>query len=302
MMNNYSPIEIIYVAGSSYSGTTILGLVLSTSEKVFNAGEVCKYNEIKDQSFKIDPQKEVDNICTCGKIYNKCPYWGRIYSSYQKDIDFNPAGFSKENFKLMLKLLNPFSRLKPDNMVMHEYVKYSKLLFHEAQKLNPSVKYLLDVSKSIYNINLLKHAPEVNLKVIHLVRDPMDTCNSFKKHRIGFLYAICSWIMVNLFIKRFIKRTKAESITIEYEDMCKNTNEVFTKINHFLDINIDGSSYVEQVNKRDFHIVTGNPFLNDFSFKGLEIQPAHNRLNWFEQKLVKLFASPLIRCFLKDKP
>ncbi|MFW5804501.1 MAG: sulfotransferase [bacterium] len=296
---NRDPLNIIFITGSSYSGTTVLGLILGSSPKIFNGGEVCKYQEIKNQDFKIDPNREVNNICTCGKKYTTCAYWGKIFNDYQKDIDFNPAGFSKENLRLMFKILNPFNQLKSEKKITEEYWKYSELLFREARKLKPHAKYLLDVSKSIYNLYLLKNAYHVNVKVIHMVRNPLDTCNSFKKHRVGFFYSITSWILVNVFVKIFINRAGFESITIKYEKLCTKTDEIFKELNQFLNIKLETNSFVEKVNIENFHVVAGNPFLNDFSFTGLKIKKSKNRLSKLEKLIIILLSTPFKRWIYK---
>ena len=292
------PLNIIYIAGSSYSGTTVLGLILGSSDKIFNGGEVCKYKEIKDNSFKIDPNNEVNNICTCGELYSTCPYWSRVFKQYQKDVDFNPAGFSKENLKLMIRLLNPFGSLKAGHSKVEDYYEYAGLLFREAKKRKPTVEYLLDISKSIYNVYLLKDHPDVKLHVIHLIRNPMDTCNSFKKHKVGTLYAITSWVLVNLFTKILVRRSRLKCLTIKYDDLCSKTEETFESIRSFLRIELNTTDYVNKVNSEDYHIVAGNPFLNNFSFDGLANRKSKSRLNITEKIFVKFFQlifKPLIK-------
>ncbi len=281
-------LHIIYISGSSYSGSTALGLVLGSSHKVFNGGEVCKYQEIKKGTFKIDPNHEVTNECTCGQLYSECPYWSRVFKQYQKDVDFNPAGFSKENLKLMIRLLNPFGSLKARHSKVEDYYEYSGLLFREAKKRKPTVEYLLDISKSIYNVYLLKDHPDVKLHVIHLIRNPMDTCNSFKKHQVGTLYAITSWVLVNLFTKILVRRSRLKCLTIKYDDLCSKTEETFESIRRFLGIELNTKEYVNKVNSEDYHIVAGNPFLNNFSFDGLANRKSKSRLNPFEKVLVKM--------------
>ena len=46
-MSKNQKTKIIFLAGSSYSGSTILGIILGADKKVINCGEIDKYKEIK---------------------------------------------------------------------------------------------------------------------------------------------------------------------------------------------------------------------------------------------------------------
>lgn len=56
-------INLIYLLGTAYSGSTIFGYIIGSSDKVFNAGEIAYLNQLR---------KGRDEVCTCGKYSKKC--------------------------------------------------------------------------------------------------------------------------------------------------------------------------------------------------------------------------------------
>lgn len=297
-------IKVVYVAGSSYSGSTLLGIVLGANSKIFNLGEVSQYEKVKSQNNKGESSRR-RNICTCGKRYKECKFWGKVYSKYNKDIDFNPApGFSFLNLKLMLKILNPFSSLQDKSKQSEEYERLFQVLHNNAIKEKGSTEYLLDSSKSIYNLFLLLSAENIELKVIHLIRDGNSVVNSFKKHKTNIFYGIFSWIFVNVMCRLFIKRSNADNIKLDYERFCNNLPKELDKINKFLGTNLDSNNYKDKVRNENYHLISGNPMLNNikgkfYEFEGVKCKKGIDKLSKPELMLTKLIITPFNKLLKK---
>lgn len=58
-------IRVLYILGSGFSGSTLLGAFLGSHEKIFNLGEVKNY--IQDLSAK-------NTACSCGQNMTECPF------------------------------------------------------------------------------------------------------------------------------------------------------------------------------------------------------------------------------------
>lgn len=289
-------INVIYISASSYSGSTILGLILGCSEKIFNVGEADMYNEIKENIFKTNPLNNSNNKCTCSKNVKDCVFWKVILNKYNKDIDFNESpGFSVNNlktlFKIQCKLFNP---LRKDNLPI-EYEKYLKVINAEAKKYKRNINYILDTSKSINTLNILNSNKNINLKVIHLTRNGVNVTNSFKKNGQKFFIGLFSWMLVNSYTRKYLKRFNIEHIHINYKKLCEDTENEFKKINKFLGINLGHNNYIEKIKNESYHVVTGSMFLNkiknneyDYT-KGLNPSVKITHLNKKEQFFVKIF-------------
>ena len=86
-----SKVNLVYVLGTSYSGSTVLGFLLGSSARVFSAGEMNFYN------------KGIQNeTCSCGKINRECPFWKDIYG---KDYDISVVPRFLKKIQIIFQIL-----------------------------------------------------------------------------------------------------------------------------------------------------------------------------------------------------
>src|SRR5689334_12852153 len=62
-MNNK---KIVYIAGYSRSGSTILDIILGSHQNMFGTGEL---------TYLVDDWLHAERLCTCGNTYTKCEFW-----------------------------------------------------------------------------------------------------------------------------------------------------------------------------------------------------------------------------------
>jgi hypothetical protein len=159
----------------------------------------------------------------------------------------------------MLRLLNPFSRLKSADALAKEYVELIRTI---RNNLPEESRFILDDSKSIYSLYLLGSGG-ANVKVIHLVRDGKETVNSFKKHGVSFAYGLASWVLTNLFSRLLLWRTRTSYITVNYAELCNDPVGQLARLGEFIGCSNDPADYVQRVRSSTFHVVAGNPLLNE---------------------------------------
>ncbi len=83
---------VIYILGSAYCGSTILGFLLGASRDVFNAGEVAYYPRLQHQ----------DEMCSCGVPSTECDFWQPVYER-QYRVFKTTTGWKK--IGLLLKVI-----------------------------------------------------------------------------------------------------------------------------------------------------------------------------------------------------
>ena len=76
---------IIYILGTGYCGTTVLGLSLGSHSKIVDMGEISHFLYIINSS-NID-QFFDKTICNCGKNMRECDYWSNFYPILLENID-----------------------------------------------------------------------------------------------------------------------------------------------------------------------------------------------------------------------
>jgi hypothetical protein len=67
--------RVIYIAGTSHSGSTLLDLMLNAHPAIFSAGEVLKLN----RQLGINHPRKQNAPCSCGApSLWQCPVWSRV--------------------------------------------------------------------------------------------------------------------------------------------------------------------------------------------------------------------------------
>jgi hypothetical protein len=306
-MESPSKIKVIFIAGTSFSGSTLLGLLLGSEQRAFYAGEVNHFLLINDYK---NPQDPSYRTCTCGKDYSDCPLWSEIKSGFQSTLDFNPApGVSILNLKLFLKLLNPFFVLERHSG-MTEYGSLIHTVFNLADQHFKGIEYVVDSSKSVHSLYELTRSPEVDVYVLHIIREGVSVCGSFKKRGYTAWYGILVWLISNIFMSVFLKKAKLNIIRINYKRLCKKPYDEFMRINEFLGTELNVSKIVNKVRREQYHLLGGNTQVAKYAhkarlFDGITYSDDRKILSSLELYLVRSILAPFHRVFLgnfKDSP
>jgi len=268
-------VNLIYILGTSYSGSSLLGFILGSSKKVFDAGELKFLNRL---------QKRGGEICSCGVNSLKCSFWEKIYNQ-NFDIYQSPSFFKK--IKIIIKVL--FKKKTSKNII--KYKDEYELIKQISNNQKDNIKFVLDASKSIWRLNHLIKFKNINLKIIYLKRPITGNVSSFMKHGEGFWRGLITYKFNNYLIKKFLKINKLKYFKVNYQDLCKNPKEQLNKIGK--DLKIDYSNYVKNVRKRKYHVPSGNrgtrkQFLQNF--QGLKADNSwEKKLNKFQKFIVGAF-------------
>lgn len=246
-------IKLIYILGTSFSGSTLLGLILGSSERVVNLGELKFYNRVHSIA---------DLKCSCGERINDCPFWLNFWNKYPKVYE-TASFFSK--FSIALKILFRFKFKKKFNYNSDDYF----LLKDISGFLKDYDLYFVDASKSLWRLIYLMNCPEIELKIIYLKRDIEGSTSSFVKHRLGFAKGLAIYGLNNYLIKLFVGVNKPDLIKIDYKNFCDERGKTINAISEFLgiDLKIDA----EKIKIRDYHIPSGNPKAKKYSDDNLKI-------------------------------
>jgi len=162
---------------------------------------------------------------------------------------------------------------------MGEDLYHTIRAFAEVQK----VPRVVDSSKrAAHLLALIEARPEdVNLKVIHLVRDGRAVLYSKMKRSEEFglsfrpLSAVRGWVYNNLQIGSLRKLLPGrESIRIRYEDLCQDTESVIRRVCQQLEITYDPA--MVRISDQERHSVGGSPH----RFKWKESTPIRLDERW----------------------
>ncbi len=132
-----APLKVALVVGLSHSGTTMLDLTLGSHPEVVGVGEIYNFG----RRWRSEVQAGLRMPCVCGADVSECELWGAVVAGA------TDCTSSEESIR-------------------HTYAE----LAHRFGELWPN-GVLLDSSKKLESIDLIRELPDVDLRVLLVVRD-----------------------------------------------------------------------------------------------------------------------------------
>lgn len=238
-------VEVIYILGTSFSGTTLLGYLLGSATEVVNAGELKLYTRIHEML--------ADVRCSCDERYRECSFWSQIYRRGHEVFEL--PSFSRMATVALRALLG----LGPGEEVSTETDDDELLsgILALARRRESDVRYVVDVSKSLWRLDHLARTPGIDLKVVYIQRGIRGNVASFVRHQMGFWKGLVTYLVQHFLATRFLNQGSFGHIIIQYEDLCQDTQAVLDDIGAFL--GVDYSEYLHKLGQAEYHVLAGNP-------------------------------------------
>lgn len=244
--------KLIFIASLSHSGSTLINLLLGAHPMLVGLGEI-------DTVLQMSPEQlESEKVmrCSCGQRVGTCEFW-------------QPA---------MAALL-----AKPEATLRERYA----ILFRVFQDIYGPDRYIVDSSKYLGQLRTVSSLQDVELKVIHLLKDVRGftvsqrdaTAAELKYHHLPVLfgsaefskqvylhtiksptYLFWKWYLRSLAVKRLLKDTRHAQVG--YEELARERSASISKLFGFLGLQVPEqlAAIPKQTNS---HAFMGNPMLGD---------------------------------------
>ncbi|MFQ5642248.1 MAG: hypothetical protein ACE5FQ_00965 [Thiogranum sp.] len=174
-------LQVIYVAGSGRSGTTILDRVLGTLDGVTS------FNEI--YCLLTDGLRDNDR-CACGTRFNDCDFWRDVLDRVlDGPDDITRIRNLYDRFDHMQQFLRIFLGAPGDHYrkQLDEYRTWlGKLYFTLAEKSGNRI--IIDSSKVPTRALILNQVDGIDVHVVHLVRDVRAVVYAWQKEKYNPAY------------------------------------------------------------------------------------------------------------------
>lgn len=171
------PVTVVLLAGMGRSGTTLLDRVLSQVPGVVGIGELVHAWERGIGA---------DELCGCGQTFSRCPFWSEV-----GERAF--GGWHHVDLAEVRRLRMSVDRVRrvPSLLVgggaglTRDRVRYSGLYVrvYEAVAAVSGARIVVDSSKQASLPHVLAARPELDLRVIHCVRDARAVCYAWTKRK-----------------------------------------------------------------------------------------------------------------------
>ncbi len=261
-------IPVVFIGSVPRSGSTIMSDLLNEHPHMVNIGELVH----------IWQRGVVDNnLCGCGQPFSDCKFWYKV-----GEIAF--GGWNQISGERMRTLQRRVDRtrhipvlLTSKNLpfVGPSITQYGAVVTRILRAvLEVSEKpIIVDTSKHISTALLLRQLDDVDLRVVHIVRDPRGVANSWSKvidrpevqggaemdrlhpGRIGLRWLWFNWAFSNM------ERLGVPATTIRYEDFVKKPVEALDQIFQFVGLESTSEAMFgdEPLMLGEGHSVSGNP-------------------------------------------
>lgn len=280
-MDDQKNIPILYIAGTSYSGSSILGYLLGSSDQVQNVGELKMMQRFQSGKGPTVP-------CSCGRAVSDCPFWKEFVHQPYRAYGM-PTFWTKAKIALQITFGKHF---KTGSQQCPEEVKFLHTLTSRVREKYPSTRYLLDTSKSIWRLAYLFECQGVDLKVVYIRRGIHGNVASFKGHGTSFWQGVFIYLASHPVMRRFLRRSGLDVVEVQYDDLADDTQAVMDRLGDFL--GVDYSQYLADLRTKEFHVSWGNvgvqqQFVEGFS--GVRRDDSwKKRLTRFEQSVLNVLS------------
>jgi hypothetical protein len=254
--------RVIYIAGTSHSGSTLLDLMLNAHPRIFAAGEILKLNrQLKERSSR----KRDFAPCTCGApTLLECPLWSevdrRVWQTDGKFLadldmqDYSAAGPKAPNAVVFRTIAEAAGR-----------------------------DFVVDSSKLPKRLSYLLRLKELEVYPIHIVRDPRGQVNAVKRKHGGFLRHIFRYELVHAQI-RLALRGIPHSV-VHYEDLVRDPEGTLSTVLAPLGLAFDQRQFAWA--EAEKHEVAGNHIRFDRTSKLVLDESWREGLSPLQRRLIE---------------
>ena len=257
-------LTVLYIAGAGRSGSTILDRVLGAMDATGSYNEL--YRVFEDGFGR-------KSKCSCGVEFNDCPFWlpvmERVLGPDRRVEDYIADSRKLDRSRMFLSIYH-------DLMSKHTRKRLTRYRSHMEELLRAmaeeaGIDTIVDSSKLPARALVLAGIPGIELRVIHLLREPRAVANAWLKdrydpgressmNRYGALRTMIFWAGRQLMSERLGNR--AESLQIRYEDFASQPRRTLAEIARFvpgwesrpLPVSDEG-----EVHLGPLHSLSGNP-------------------------------------------
>jgi hypothetical protein len=301
--------KIIYIAGGGHSGSTLLDMIISSSNDVVSLGEVYFYD-----SYRYDtPDEKLYAVhakdCSCGEPFDTCPFWSAFHQQLNRDISIKRQTSLGNSLKVLWNIFKPFKNRFWLRLEVDDDVAFFNTIEKTIQQNDGNVSYLIDSSKDPRRLlRLVQQFGKEKIIVFHLVRDGRgyvnSYCNKDKKRVVAlklqtqnFIKTAFIWAVVNISTRLFVKRNELNSVHISYDLFCNNPLDYIHFINKKYNIRIP-DDFLHRVNNKVYHNIHGNSVRYSHIKKIKQDRSWHSELPPLHLRILNILLSPLIKHFV----
>jgi hypothetical protein len=263
--------RVLYICGWGRSGSTILDRVIGEAPGFVSVGELRSL-------WDADPATQ---LCGCGERVAECSLWGPILAAMSSASGYTMGSVRqlRDETSRTRHLLRLWRTARRDGRrPLPEAERYGDVLtgMYAAVRASTKSAIIVDSSKHPAEALLLASRPDVDLTVLHLVRDPRGAAYSWNKRsgatehgsprsgppQRGILSSSAWWTTWNLVAESMIRPILGSRyLSLRYEDVMASPRDQLGAVVQRLGISAGDLPFsgANEVVLGPTHTVAGNP-------------------------------------------
>ena len=292
-------VDVLYIAGTGRSGSTVLAAALGAADGFFFAGEV----RYLWQRGLVEAR-----LCGCGRPLPECPFWRGVLKRAYGDADLDAAPIAAAQRRATRTRRVP-ALLAGAPAADAEHVDRLGRLYRAIAD-ESGARVVVDSSKlPAYGV-LLRSVPDIDLRVVHLVRDPRAVAYSWQRRKEqpdrrvpGYMQqrpavkTALMWTLVNATTSRLLGAPSDRFSVVRYEDFAARPREVLQDVLAHAGADAVGNPVSEDrtVELGPNHSVAGNPDRLDAGTVAIRTDEGATKLTGIGNVATTAGALPLLR-------
>lgn len=245
-----SRLRYVCMPGSPFTGSTLLGALLNEHPQCASIGAATGLIGRTDLT---------TYRCSCGTLFRECEFWRDL--AVRTAALGHPVNVYKTNFwNTYLRLSTrrlvdaalvrslrwpPLTRVRdavvsrvPSAAAGIERMGWNTWSLATAVLERSGKQVFIDTARDHQRPKFLARHPRLDVKVIHLIRDPRGNTSSIVKHQgVGIAEAARQWRHYNVEASRVRSRLPRDAwLSLRYEDLCADPPAVFDRIADFIGV------------------------------------------------------------------
>ena len=279
--------KLAYILAASHSGSTLLSMLVGSHPQTYTVGEL---------KFCPTAIGDIDDYrCSCGEFIRNCPFWNDVIAGMAKrGFDFDIAragtGFRDIGTPYARRLLRPLHRGRMMEAVRDMGLSLSaawRKQYPQIQRRNAALVasiaeitgagIIVDSSKTAVRLKYLLRNPELDVKVIRLIRDGRAVALTYmdpatfadatdlslrsggkggdrKSERLTMAQAADQWRRANEEAEHLLAGLdRSRWSEVRYDEYCADPESTLHRLFEFLGVDPEGR--IPAFRSREHHVV-----------------------------------------------
>ena len=306
-----SPVKVLYIAGYGRTGSTVIDRVLGAVEGFHSTGELM---QVWGRGFRSNL------LCGCGEPFAECGFWSRVAATAFADLDEPTLDTILEQHQIYCRgrtlPRRLAARLAAGGRQRRRRDVYRTALasLYRAVREASGCQVVVDSSKTFAYAMTLASLPEIDLRVVHLLRDSRAVAHSWQRkkrdpsfvdeerflRRPGPARTAIGWNATNLALEALRGVGTLDCLRVRYEQFVADPARELTRICDHLGVEreLSGLVHGRKVTLAPSHTVSGNPMRFQRGEIELRLDAAWvDRMPAGRRRLVAALTLPLLAAY-----